>query len=114
MGYSLNSLSEASTNFQLRSASPPLAIAMDCSHAVFVSKEQVVVSLRSGEIYILTLVPEGIRGVKNILFEKAAAAVLPSCVSILLTTPTHPHPFTKPRVRRSVRLGRGMSSLAPG
>ena len=54
---------------------------MDCSQAAFVSKEQVVLALRGGEIYVLTLVPEGMRGLKNILFEKAAAGVLPSCVS---------------------------------
>lgn len=35
--------------------------------------------------YLLTLVPDGMRGVRNILFEKAAAAVLTSCVS------THVH-----------------------
>ena len=42
---------------------------------------QVVISLRGGEIYILTLVPDGMRGIKNVLFEKTAAAVLASCVS---------------------------------
>ena len=30
--------------------------------------------------YLLTLVPDGMRGIKNIFFEKAAAAVLASCV----------------------------------
>ena len=30
--------------------------------------------------YLLTLVPDGMRGIRNILFEKAAAAVLTSCV----------------------------------
>lgn len=81
MGFSLNSMTDTTTNFQLRQPPGHLAISMDCSQAAFVSKEQVVVALRGGEIYVLTLVPEGMRGLKNILFEKAAAAVLPSCVS---------------------------------
>ena len=80
VGYSLNALTETTTNFQLREASH-LAISMDCSHATFVSDDQLVVALRGGEIYILTLVPDGLRGIKTILFEKAAAGVLPSCVS---------------------------------
>ena len=36
--------------------------------------------------YLLTLVPDGMRGIRNILFEKAAAAVLTSCVR---NTPSH-------------------------
>ena len=32
--------------------------------------------------YLLTLVPDGMRGIRNILFEKAAAAVLTSCVRV--------------------------------
>jgi len=48
---------------------------------VFISKEQLVVSLRGGEIYVLNLIPDGMRGIRNILFEKAAAGVLASCVS---------------------------------
>lgn len=81
LGCSLNYLTETTTNFQLRDPPSNLAISMDCSRATFVSTEQLLVALRGGEIYILTLVPEGLRGVKNILFEKAAAGVLPSCVS---------------------------------
>ena len=86
LGFSLNCLTDTTTNFQLRQSPQNLAIAMDCSHAAFVSKEQIVVSLRTGEIYVLTLVPDGLRGIKNILFEKAAAGVLPSCVSPSLPT----------------------------
>ena len=57
---------------------------MDCSQANFISGEQLVVSLRGGEIYVLTLVPDGMRGIRNILFEKAAAGVLASCVSAVM------------------------------
>ena len=37
--------------------------------------------------YVLTLVTDGMRGVRNILFEKAAAGVLASCVSELMSQP---------------------------
>ena len=40
-----------------------------------------VVSLKGGDIYILTLVPDGMRGIRNIIFEKAASGVITSCVS---------------------------------
>ena len=88
LGISLNYFTETTTNFQLRPLPGNLAVSMDCSHAVFVSAEQAAVALRGGEIYILTLVPEG-RGLKNILFEKAAAGVLPSCVSQQYAPPPH-------------------------
>jgi cleavage and polyadenylation specificity factor subunit 1 len=81
LGFSLNCLTDTTTNFQLRQPTHSLAISMDCSQAAFVSNEQLVVALRGGEIYVLTLVPDGLRGLKNILFEKAAAGVIPSCVS---------------------------------
>ncbi len=82
VGFSLNNMTETTTNFQLRQPPGNLAISMDCSQATFVSMEQLVVALRVGEIYVLTLVPDGMRGLKNVLFEKAAAGVLPSCVSL--------------------------------
>lgn len=81
VGMALNSLAETHTSYQLRDPPGSLAITMDCSRSCFISPEQVVTSLRGGEIYVLTLVPDGMRGIKNILFEKTAAAVLTSCVS---------------------------------
>ena len=81
VGIALNSLAEPHSAYQLRDPPTSLAISMDCSRSCFISPEQVVTSLRGGEIYILTLVPDGMRGIKNVLFEKTAAAVLASCVS---------------------------------
>jgi len=82
VGISLNSLSESTTQFPLRTQGS-LSLSMDCSHMVFISKEQLVVSLRGGEIYVLNLIPDGMRGIRNILFEKAAAGVLASCICTL-------------------------------
>jgi cleavage and polyadenylation specificity factor subunit 1 len=83
LGISLNSVSDVSTNFPLRNPAGSVAITMDCSHSAFIAPEQLVVSLKGGEIYLLTLVPDGMRGIRNILFEKAAAAVLTSCICTL-------------------------------
>lgn len=82
-GISLNSISESTTHFPLRSQGS-ICLSMDCSQATFISGEQLVVSLRGGEIYVLTLVPDGMRGIRNILFEKAAAGILASCVSAVM------------------------------
>lgn len=80
MGVALNSYTEVSTNFALRlQSSTPLC--MDCSKAVFIDKEHLVATLKNGDIYLLTLVPDGMKGVRNVIFEKTAVAVLGSCVS---------------------------------
>lgn len=42
---------------------------------------------------MLTLVTDGMRGVRNILFEKAAAGVLASCVSELKPPPQEAQPL---------------------
>ena len=50
VGMSLNSISDISTNFPLRNPAGNLAITMDCSHATFITSEQLVVSLKGGEM----------------------------------------------------------------
>ena len=50
IGMSLNSISDVSTNFPLRNPAGSVAITMDCSHAVFLTPEQLVVSLKGGEM----------------------------------------------------------------
>ena len=81
LGVSLNSLTETTTAFPLRHQSP-LPLSLDCSQAAVLSEDQAVVLLKGGEIFVLTLLRDGMRGVRNILFEKAAAGVLASCVSL--------------------------------
>ena len=50
VGLSLNSLSDVSTNFPLRNPPGSVAVTMDCSHATFITPEQLVVSLKGGEM----------------------------------------------------------------
>lgn len=80
MGVALNSHTEESTSFALRLQSPA-PLSMDCSNAVFIDGERLLATLRNGDIYLITLVPDGMKGVRNIVFEKTAASVLASCVS---------------------------------
>ena len=51
VGMSLNSVSDISTNFPLRNPAGSVSITMDCSHAVFITAEQLIVSLKGGEMY---------------------------------------------------------------
>lgn len=82
-GISLNSTAENTSHFPLRKQTA-LCITMDCSHSVFVSDEHFVAALRGGDLIVFTLVPEGVRGVRNILCEKVASSVITSCICKLL------------------------------
>ena len=50
VGISLNSISDFSTNFPLRNPAGSVAITMDCSHSTFITPEQLVGSLKGGEM----------------------------------------------------------------
>uniref|UniRef100_H2ZS88 Cleavage and polyadenylation specificity factor subunit 1 n=1 Tax=Latimeria chalumnae TaxID=7897 RepID=H2ZS88_LATCH len=58
-------------------------ITLDCAQAAFVSYDKMVISLKGGEIYVLTLVTDGMRSVRAFHFDKAAASVLTTCMTIL-------------------------------
>ena len=57
-------------------------MSLDCAQSVFVSSDQLVVSLRTGELYVVTLVADSMRSVRGFHFERAASSVLTSCVSL--------------------------------
>ena len=81
VGMALNSHTENSTSFALRLQSPA-PLSMDCSSAVFIDGERLVATVRNGDIYLITLIPDGMKGVRNIVMEKTAVGVLASCVSV--------------------------------
>ena len=58
-----------------------MKITLDCCQACFISNEKMVVSLKGGELYVLTLVVDGMRAVRSFNFDKAAASVLTTAVS---------------------------------
>uniref|UniRef100_M3ZUF3 Cleavage and polyadenylation specificity factor subunit 1 n=1 Tax=Xiphophorus maculatus TaxID=8083 RepID=M3ZUF3_XIPMA len=75
-GVSLNSLTNGTTSFPLQE----VKIALDCSQSDFIAYDKMVISLRGGEIYVLTLITDGMRSVRAFHFDKAAASVLTTCM----------------------------------
>uniref|UniRef100_A0A673AI61 Cleavage and polyadenylation specificity factor subunit 1 n=1 Tax=Sphaeramia orbicularis TaxID=375764 RepID=A0A673AI61_9TELE len=75
-GVSLNSQTTGTTAFPLRK----LKLTLDCSHSDFIAYDKMVISLKGGEIYVLTLITDGMRSVRAFHFDKAAASVLTTCM----------------------------------
>ncbi|XP_066599377.1 cleavage and polyadenylation specificity factor subunit 1 [Prorops nasuta] len=78
-GVSLNSLADASTNFPLKSQEG-VKMSLEGAQVAFISSDRLVVSLKSGELYVLSLFADSMRSVRGFHFDKAAASVLTSCV----------------------------------
>ncbi|KAF3420031.1 hypothetical protein E2986_05121 [Frieseomelitta varia] len=81
-GVSLNSLAETSTNFPLK-PQEGVKISLEGSQVAFISSDRLVISLKSGELYVLSLFADSMRSVRGFHFDKAAASVLTSCVGIV-------------------------------
>ncbi|KAK2836147.1 hypothetical protein Q7C36_014016 [Tachysurus vachellii] len=78
-GVSLNSQTNGTTAFPLR-VQEEVRITLDCSQAAFITSDKMVISLKGGEIYVLTLITDGMRSVRAFHFDKAAASVLTTCM----------------------------------
>ncbi|NWY08125.1 CPSF1 factor, partial [Nothoprocta ornata] len=78
-GVSLNSLTSGTTVFPLR-YQEGVKLTLDCAQAAFISYDKMVISLKGGEIYVLTLITDGMRSVRSFHFDKAAASVLTTCM----------------------------------
>ncbi|KAM8811110.1 LOW QUALITY PROTEIN: cleavage and polyadenylation specificity factor subunit 1 [Eudromia elegans] len=78
-GVSLNSLTAGTTVFPLR-FQEGVKVTLDCAQAAFISYDKMVISLKGGEIYVLTLITDGMRSVRSFHFDKAAASVLTTCM----------------------------------
>lgn len=59
-------------------------MSLDGAQFVFIDTDKMVISLKTGELYVLTLCVDSMRSVRNFHFYKAASSVLTSCVSIQL------------------------------
>ncbi|XP_010770934.1 cleavage and polyadenylation specificity factor subunit 1-like [Notothenia coriiceps] len=77
-GVSLNSQTNGTTAFPLR-VQEEVKISLDCSQSDFIAYDKMVISLKGGEIYVLTLITDGMRSVRAFHFDKAAASVLTTC-----------------------------------
>lgn len=48
--------------------------------AVVMESERVLISLKSGDLYLITLLSDGMRSIKRFSWMKAASSVLTSCL----------------------------------
>ncbi|KAJ8681514.1 hypothetical protein QAD02_017306 [Eretmocerus hayati] len=78
-GVSLNSLADTSTNFPLK-IQDGVKISLEGSQVAFITHDRLVISLKTGELYVLSLFADSMRSVRGFHFDKAAASVLTSCV----------------------------------
>ncbi|KAG0711406.1 Cleavage and polyadenylation specificity factor subunit 1 [Chionoecetes opilio] len=74
-GVSLNSMGDKNTNFPLRKQEGVI-ISLDNASGEFLTEDRVVISLKGGELFVLTLVADSMRSVRSFHFDKAAASVL--------------------------------------
>lgn len=58
-------------------------ISLDCAQIAFIGADRIVLSLRGGELYVLTLCADSLRCVRSFHFSKAASSVLTCCVSLI-------------------------------
>lgn len=56
-------------------------MSLEGAQVAFISADRLVISLKSGELYVLSLFADSMRSVRGFHFDKAAASVLTSCVS---------------------------------
>ncbi|CAL8131581.1 unnamed protein product [Orchesella dallaii] len=77
----LNSIARKATNFPLRDQEN-VNMTLDSCQADFLSHEKVLLSLKGGELYVMTLLCDAMRSVRGFHFDKAASSVLTSCILI--------------------------------
>ncbi|XP_039280662.1 cleavage and polyadenylation specificity factor subunit 1 isoform X2 [Nilaparvata lugens] len=80
-GVSLNSVTDVSTTFILK-PQENVKITLEGAQACFISHERLVISLKGGELYVLTLYSDSMRSVRSFHLEKAAASVLTTCICV--------------------------------
>ncbi|XP_063236950.1 cleavage and polyadenylation specificity factor subunit 1 [Bacillus rossius redtenbacheri] len=80
-GVSLNSIAETSTSFPLK-IQEDVKLTMEGMQAAFICPDKLVMSLKSGELYVLSLYADSMRSIRSFHFEKAAASVLTTCMCL--------------------------------
>jgi cleavage and polyadenylation specificity factor subunit 1 len=80
-GVSLNSITDTSTGFSLK-PQPGVCISLDCARAAFVSDDHLVLSLKGGEIYVVSLIVDSMRSIRSFNFDKAARSVITTAICV--------------------------------
>ena len=79
-GIALNSLSRESTKYPLRPLYD-LKIALDLAEAIFITNDKVLISVKSGDVYLLTLHTDTMRTMKEFTFDRIGTTLQCNCVS---------------------------------
>ena len=81
-GVALNSIAKTSSNYPFKNMEDS-RLTLDCSHCVFVAADRLIVSLKGGEIYIITLLTdtESLRSIRSFNIEKGPSSVISSCLT---------------------------------
>ncbi|CAB4055468.1 CPSF1 [Lepeophtheirus salmonis] len=82
-GVSLNSIGDRDVTTDIHVK--PLEgtkISLDCAKAEFMSPERAVISLKGGELYVLTLLVDSMRMIRGFHMDKSAASVLTTCLTV--------------------------------
>jgi cleavage and polyadenylation specificity factor subunit 1 len=98
-GISLNGFADSSTAFPLV-PQKGIKISMDASRSCFISNDKLLVSLKGGDLYVLTLFNDSMRSIRKFHFQKAASSVLTTCI----TKCDGPYVFLGSRVGNSLLL----------
>jgi len=79
-GVSLNSMTDSTSMFPFKTQENVVITLAEAS-CDFISNDKLVLSLQGGEIYVVTLITDGLRSIRSFHFDKAAGSVLASCVA---------------------------------
>jgi cleavage and polyadenylation specificity factor subunit 1 len=80
-GVSLNSIAKTTSKYPFRNMEST-RITLDCCFASFLASDRLLVSLKNGEIYIVTLLidSDSLRTVRGFNIKKGPGSVIPSCL----------------------------------
>lgn len=81
-GVSLNSVATHTTNFPLR-IQEGVCITLDGSCVAPLGEGRLALSLRGGQLYVLTLLADSVRTVRSFHLDRAAASVLTTCMCVI-------------------------------
>lgn len=79
-GVALNSLTRDSTRYPLRPLFD-LKISLDLAEATFIAHDKVLISVKTGDVFILTLHTDTMRTMREFTFDHLGRTVMPTCVS---------------------------------
>ncbi|CAG8621050.1 17852_t:CDS:10, partial [Gigaspora margarita] len=78
IGIAVNGYAMSTTDFPLDNSFEHLGLALEGCHYVFLDKDEILLFLRNGDMYLVKLIKDG-RSISRITIEKVGTNTLPSC-----------------------------------